>query len=170
LLIQADRRSVASTLTRTTGEEATVATTGTDLTHTAAAFVDAFNRADWDTWRRLVADDVVYAEAGTGRRVEGTDAFLELAKGWKTAFPDVTGTIHNAIVSGDTVAHELRWEGTHTGPLQMADATIEPTGRRFSIEASFWYRFDGDHARELHHYADLLMLLQHIGAMPGAAQ
>jgi steroid delta-isomerase-like uncharacterized protein len=170
LLMYVDRRSVAATPTRTTGEEPIMATTGTDLTHAAAAFVDAFNRADWDTWGRLIADDVVYTEAGTGRRVEGADAFLELAKGWKAAFADVTGTVHNAIVSGDTVAQELRWDGTHTGPLQMGDATIEPTGRRFSIEASFWYRFDGDHPRELHHYADLLMLLQQLGAMPGPAQ
>jgi steroid delta-isomerase-like uncharacterized protein len=146
-----------------------MATTGTDLTHAAAAFIDAFNRADWDTWRRLVADDVVYTETGTGRRVEGIDAYIELAKGWKTAFPDVTGTIHNAIVSGDTVAQEIRWDATHTGPMQTPDGTIEPTGKRISIDASVWYRFDGGRTRELHHYLDVLMLLQQIGATPAAA-
>jgi predicted ester cyclase len=109
-------------------------------------------------------------DTGTGRRVEGTDAYIELAKGWKAAFPDATGTIDDAVVSGDMVAQEIRWEATHTGPMQTPDGIIEPTDKRISIAASLGCRFDGDHARELHHYLDVLMLLQQIGAMPAPGQ
>jgi hypothetical protein len=40
-------------------------------------------------------------------------------------------------------------------------------GARISVEASLWARFEGDKAREVHHYLDVLTLLQQIGAMPG---
>jgi steroid delta-isomerase-like uncharacterized protein len=141
-------------------------TTGTDPTQTAAAFIDAFNRADWDAFRGFTTPDVVYTETGTGRRVEGADAYIQLCQGWKAAFPDVTGDILSAIASNDTVAMEIVWQGTHTGPLQTPHGTIEATGNRIRIEASNWIRFAGGRAEEIHHYLDVLMLLQQIGAMP----
>jgi steroid delta-isomerase-like uncharacterized protein len=142
-------------------------TAGTDLTQAAAAFIDAFNRADWQAFRGTVASDVVYSETGTGRRVEGADAYVELCRGWKTALPDVTGTISNAIASGDLVAQEVVWAGTHTGPLQTADGVIEATGSPISVDGTIWLRYAGDHAREIHHHLDVLALMQQIGAMPG---
>jgi steroid delta-isomerase-like uncharacterized protein len=147
-----------------------MATDGTDLTQAAAAFIDAFNRADWEAFRGFTAPDTVYTETGTGRRVEGADAYVELCQGWKAAFPDVAGTIRTAIASGDVVAQEIVWEGTHTGPLQTPDGVIEATGNRISIQASNWIRFAGDRAQETHHYLDVLALLQQIGAMPGTGQ
>ena len=41
----------------------------------AADFIDAFNQADWERFRSQLADDAVYEEAGTGRRVEGADPY-----------------------------------------------------------------------------------------------
>ena len=41
----------------------------TDLGRATADLIDAFNVADWDRMRGHLADDVAYAETGTG---EGT--------------------------------------------------------------------------------------------------
>jgi steroid delta-isomerase-like uncharacterized protein len=139
-----------------------------DLTQLAADLIDAFNKADWERFRGTLAPDAVYAETGTGRRVEGADAYVQLCQGWKVALPDVRGTIRGAVASGDTVAQELLWEGAHTGPMQTPGGTLEPSGARISVEASLWARFDGDKAREVHHYLDVLTLLQQIGAIPAA--
>jgi steroid delta-isomerase-like uncharacterized protein len=139
-----------------------MATTGTNLTQAAAAWIDAFNRGDWDALRGFAAPGVVYTETGTGRRVEGVDAYLELCQGWKAAFPDVTGTIANAIAGGDTVAQEIRWEGTHTGALQTPEGFLEGTGNRISTDASAWIRYAGDRVQEVHHYIDVLGLLQQV--------
>jgi predicted ester cyclase len=81
--------------------------------------------------------------------------------------PGVRGTIRGAVAGEDTVAQELLWEGTHTGPMQTPQGILEPSGARISVEASLWARFEGDKAREVHHYLDVLTLLQQIGAMPG---
>lgn len=139
-----------------------MATTGTGLTQAAAVLIDAFNRADWDAFRASVTPEVAYTETGTGRHVEGAEPYIELCQGWKAAFPDVIGTIQSAITSDDVVAQEIVWEGTHTGALQTAEGIIEATGNRIHVPAVVWYRYDGDRARELHHYLDVLGLLQQV--------
>jgi steroid delta-isomerase-like uncharacterized protein len=139
-----------------------VATTGTDLTQAAVAWVDTFNRADWDAFRDFTTPDVVYTETGTGRRVEGADALVEACQGWKAAFPDVAGTIRSAIGRGDTVALEITWEGTHDGALPTPGGVLEATGNRVRTEAAELIRFAGGRAQEVHHYIDLLSLLQQV--------
>ena len=59
-----------------------MAQTATDMTQAAADLITAFNVADWEKLRPLVAPDVVYAETGTGSRIEGADAYLDLLKDW----------------------------------------------------------------------------------------
>jgi hypothetical protein len=61
--------------------------THTDIARVADELLDAYNQSDWERLRRLVASDVVYIETGTGRRIEGVDAYLELCERWKRAFP-----------------------------------------------------------------------------------
>jgi steroid delta-isomerase-like uncharacterized protein len=139
---------------------------GVDLTQASADLIDAFNEADWERFRGVLSPDAVYTETGTGRRVEGADAYVALCQGWKVALPDVRGTIRGAIAAEDLVAQEILWEGTHTGPMETPGGTLPPSGAQISVEASLWVRFHGDKAREVHHYLDVLTLLQQIGAIP----
>jgi predicted ester cyclase len=79
------------------------------------------------------------------------------------AFADVRGTIRGAVSADDTVAQEILWEGTHTGPMQTPGRTLEPSGVQIRVEASVWARFDGGKAREVHHYLDVLTLVHQLG-------
>jgi predicted ester cyclase len=142
-----------------------MAQTRTDLARTTEELMDAFNHSDWDKMRAMVAPDLVYTETGTGRRLEGVDAYMEACETWKRAFPDVSGVTRELVTSGDIVAQEIHWEGTHTGPFQTSNGTIEATNRRTATDASHWIRFNGDVAREIHHYIDVFSLLAQIGAL-----
>jgi steroid delta-isomerase-like uncharacterized protein len=133
----------------------------------ATDLIDAFNEGDWDRLEQHLARDVLYAESGTGRRVEGVAAYLQLCRGWKDAFPDVNGTVTNAVAGDDTAVLEIRWDGTHTGPLETPAGPIPASGNRITVDASFWTRHDGDSIQEIHHHLDVLALLQQIGALPG---
>jgi steroid delta-isomerase-like uncharacterized protein len=132
----------------------------------AADFIDAFNQADWERFRSQLADDAVYEEAGTGRRVEGADPYVELCKGWRRALPDCRGTIRSELADGPLVAQEIVWEGTHDGPLETPAGALPASGRRVDVGASVWYRFDGDRIAEVHHHLDVLALLEQVGALP----
>jgi steroid delta-isomerase-like uncharacterized protein len=133
----------------------------------ATDLIDAFNEADWDRLQENLAREVVYTETGTGRRVEGAGAYLELCRGWKEAFPDVAGTVTNAVAGDDIAALEIRWEGTHTGPLETPAGAVPASGNHIAVDATFWARYDGDSIQEIHHHLDVLALLQQIGAVPG---
>ena len=127
-------------------------------------FVTDFNDADWDRLRTLIAPDLSYAENGTRRRADSADAYLEIVKGTKAAFPDFTGTIEATATNDDTVAQRIVWEGTHTGPLETPVGPVPPSGNRVRVVSSAWSRFEGDTIREIHFHIDALSLREQMGA------
>jgi steroid delta-isomerase-like uncharacterized protein len=137
-----------------------------DAAAVADRLLQAFNDADWGTFRAVLADDAVYVEAGTGRRIEGADAYLALCQGWKEALPDVRGTVERVLADGGTVAQEVTWRGTHTGPLPTPDGIVPASGAGVSVAATLWTSVRGDTVAEVHHHLDVLMLLTQIGALP----
>ena len=95
-----------------------------ELVKIAHKQIDAFNNGDWEQMGGLLASDAQYHELGTERAIEGPEQIIEAFKGWKTAFPDATGTVTSSVASGDTAVLEVTWKGTQTGPLTTAAGTI----------------------------------------------
>lgn len=137
------------------------------LIHLAETVITAFNAADWAQLRAVVAPNLVYTETGTQRRVENLEDYLQLLQGWKQALPDARGTIHKAVSQGNTVVQEVIWEGTQTGPLLTPAGTLPPSGKAIRVPAAIWYTVEGGLVQEVHHYLDVLALLQQLGALPG---
>jgi len=116
--------------------------------------------------RGKFTSDSRYDELGTERKLEGPEKIVELFKGWKSAFPDVVGTVTSSVASGNKVALEVTWKGTHTGPLTMAEGTIPASGKRQETPAAIFYAFDGNKIKASRQYFDSLTLLKQIGAQP----
>ena len=136
-----------------------------DLIAIAREVVDAFSAGDLE---RSVAPQAggVYSELGTQRRLNGKDEILPALKGWRTAMPDVKGTVTSALASGNTVVLEITWEGTQTGPLETPDGTIPASGKRQVTPAVWVFDFEGDRIKESRQYFDMVTFLSQIGAMP----
>ncbi|MBM3139167.1 MAG: ester cyclase [Chloroflexi bacterium] len=100
-----------------------------DLVRVARQQVEAFNKGDFQQMQALMTSDSVYTEPATSRRLEGPAEIVEGIRGWRQAFPDVTGTITSAVASGDHVVLEITREGTHTGPVIGLGGAIPPTNR-----------------------------------------
>jgi steroid delta-isomerase-like uncharacterized protein len=139
-----------------------------DPTAVAREVVEAFNAADWDRFRAVLADGIVYEETGTGRRVVGAEDYVRLCQGWRQAFPDVAGAIGRVVAGGGTVAEEVAWAGSHRGPLETPGGTIPPTGNRVEVAATLWVTVAGGKATAIRHHLDVLALLQQVGALPGS--
>jgi len=132
--------------------------------------VDAFNKADWARTRNITTSDFVYVEFATGRRVEGFDAFVEVAKGWRSAFPDAKGIVTNALESGDTGVIEITWAGTQTGELLAPTGDkIPPTGKKMNVSAVQIVRTSGGKIAETKHYFDLMTMLTQLGVVPASS-
>lgn len=136
-----------------------------DLAQIAGEIIEAFNSDDWARFKAPFAANLVYEESGTGRRTEDADAYVQLTKQWKQAFPDAKGTIRNSLSSGNTVAQEVLWEGTQTGPLPTPTGTLPPSGRRVMVPATLWLTFQGEQVREIHHHIDVMGMMQQLGVM-----
>ena len=128
--------------------------------------VDAFSRGDWELLRGTLSSDSRYDELGTQRKIEGPEKIVELFKAWKAAFPDGAGTVTSVVSSANTVALEVTWTGTHTGPLTTAEGTIPASGKHQETPAGIFFTFEGDKIKESRHYFDSLTLLTQIGAQP----
>jgi steroid delta-isomerase-like uncharacterized protein len=137
-----------------------------DLIRLARESIDAFNAGDWQRYKATLTPDSVYNELGTQRRIQGPDQILQALQGWKQAMPDAKGTVTNALASGNTVALEITWEGTHTGPLVGPGGTIPASGKRQVTPAAFLMTFEGDKIKEGRQYFDMMTLLQQIDAAP----
>jgi steroid delta-isomerase-like uncharacterized protein len=131
--------------------------------------IDCYNAGDFDSLRSLLADDFYEEELATQRRLEGADARIEAAQGWKQAFPDERGTITGVYSSGNTVAIELTWEGTQSGPLATPDGQeLPPSNKRMTVKSVQVIEIEDGKMKALRHYFDLMTLLQQIGAMDQA--
>ena len=136
-----------------------------DLVKIAREAVDAFNASDWERTRALMTPDYLYNEVGTQRRIQGPEEAVAALQGWKQAMPDAKGKVTSAFARGNTVALEITWEGTQTGPLEGPTGTIPASGKRQVTPAVQILTFEGDRIKETHHYFDMVSLLKQIGAL-----
>lgn len=136
-----------------------------DSQSTIERFYNAFNANDMDTAAAQFADDVETIEpsAGTMTTVEQYRAYGE---GFKRAMPDARLNVHSIIVSGDRVAVQGSFTGTHTAPLVSPQGEIPPTGRSIDLPfADFFTLKDGKVVKHQLYY-DQIVLLSQLGLMP----
>ena len=140
-----------------------------NLTDVARQLVDAFNAGDVKRFKTHLTANVVYDEVGSQRKFRGPDAYIQCWEQWRRAFPDVKGTITSTVLSGNTVVQEITWKGTLTGPIDLPGGTFPPSGKQQTTRATMVLTFEGEKVKEVHHYFDMMSLLQQIGAMPQRA-
>lgn len=130
-----------------------------------------FNRGNWEQLAELFAPEMTYTETGTGRSVVGAEPYIQLLQGWRQVFPDCTGTIHATVAEDATVVHQVTWEGAQAAALPTPSGEVPSQGRRINVAATMWYTISGNRVVAMHHYLDMLTLLQQIGAFePAPAQ
>jgi steroid delta-isomerase-like uncharacterized protein len=129
----------------------------------AKAPFQAYNSKNWDKVKASITADVHFDEVATSRKTKGAEETIALWKGWAEAFPDSKATFHGAHVSGNTVALEVTWKGTHKGPLQMPKGVVPATGKTIEIRACAIVEVAGEKVKEQRHYFDMATLLQQLG-------
>ena len=78
------------------------------------------------------------------------------------SFADLTHDIHETIAADDRVVARMTLRGTHTGTFEGVAAS----GRTIAVGQISIVRVAGDQITEIREEADLLLLMQQIGALP----
>jgi steroid delta-isomerase-like uncharacterized protein len=123
---------------------------------------DRISAGDVDGFGQLVAADFVEHQGGPGLppTKEGT---LEFFRMLLRAFPDMRMEVEDLIASADKTVARVQVVATHEGEFMGVPAT----GSRVEMELIDIMRFDGaGRIREHWGVADMLTLLQQIGAVP----
>ena len=124
-------------------------------------WVSTFNQSKWDDGERLLAANGVTEEIGTGR-TSGPKEGIEVAKGWRAAYPDAHGEIQNRVVSGNQAVGEILWTGTNQGSLNG----MPPTNKRVQVRAVAVVTEEGGKIARIRHYIDVAGMLTQLGVMP----
>ncbi len=106
----------------------------TDAKPIVAAYWQAYNAAEWDALRGLVAEDYVHHSGDA--ESHDVDFFVAGAMGLRAAFPDVRVEVRDMVAEDERVA--VRWvaRATHTGSLFGEIAT----GRPIAIDGATIHR------------------------------
>ena len=135
----------------------------TDIKLLVRRFVEeAQSRGNLDILEEALASDFVNHSAppGVPPTREGT---RQLFAAMRSAFPDLTATIHDQIAEGDKVVTRKTLTGIHRGPF----FGIPPTGRRVSFGVIDIVRVVDGRIVEHWNEVDQLGLLRQLGAIPG---
>jgi steroid delta-isomerase-like uncharacterized protein len=132
----------------------------TDTVSLNRAWIDAFNRRDWETESALRTPDFCAHLSGASEPL-GFDAWSGFLQGFAAAFPDSAIVIESSVSQGDTVAVRWTLTGTHQGEFQG----IPATGRAIRLHGIEYNRFAGDRCAEHWSMYDNLALLRQLGVM-----
>jgi steroid delta-isomerase-like uncharacterized protein len=87
---------------------------------------EVFNQGDYDVVDNLVAEDFV---AHVGAAQYGREAFSEMIRSYRNAFPDYHCVISDQIAESDQVATRWTFKGTQDGQLM----DLPPSGKRVTV-------------------------------------
>jgi len=141
-----------------------------DLTQVAKEIITGYSTSNWTALKNLVTPDLIYDEAGSQRQIKGPESFVRTLQEWKKTMTDSKGEVTKAFGTGNLVALEITWTGTHNGPFIGPAGTVPASGKRQTTPAAMIVKFQGDKVKEIHHYFDMVTFLQQIGAMPATAR
>ena len=141
----------------------------TDVQERAARFIRAFNDHD-ENAMRVLNDPSHTLTAPGGVRLRGTET-TSYPTQWIKACPDAKLTVENEISCGEWVVQEVKFEGTHQGPLESPMGSIQATGKTLAVQSALITRYQHDLAIETKIYFDAAEVLNQLGllATPVAA-
>lgn len=125
----------------------------------AAGFVNMVNRRNADALDELLISDYIDHNPLIGNGREANRAFWA---DFFTAFPDITVTAEDVIVSGDRLVGRFSYCGTHRGPF----VGVPATGREVRMRTIDIWRVEGGRLAEHWDEINLYELLQQVGVVP----
>lgn len=127
--------------------------------HLAETFLEMVNQHDPDLVDRFVGEEYANHNAFVA---DGREVNRQFWTQFFAAFPDVSGTMEDLVISGDRVVGRFVYRGTHTGELMGIPASGNPIEMR-SIDI---WRVQDDMFVEHWDELNLMQLFQQMGALP----
>jgi steroid delta-isomerase-like uncharacterized protein len=121
-------------------------------------YAEAINDRDLDAVDRYLTEGFVHNgdERGRAGQRDAVRMFLD-------GFSDLTNTIELMVAENELVAAHQSWHGTHDGSF----LGVAPTGKAVEFTSTAVLRFENGLIAEAWDEADILAVMQQIGAFGG---
>jgi steroid delta-isomerase-like uncharacterized protein len=127
---------------------------------------EVFNQGNLAVVDETIASTYTHHDPANPWVPPGPEGQKELARTYRTAFPDLHFTIEDQIAAGDRVVTRWTGRGTHRGAL----LGIAPTGKQFTVLGITITRMAAGKIVEAWVNYDSLGLLQQLGVIPVLGQ
>ena len=122
-------------------------------------YEEVWGKGNLDVADELFADDYERHDFRSGDPTRGPGGQKEIARTFRSAFPDLSFEIDFILADGNFVAGRWTAAGTHLGPW----AGVEPTGKPMRFSAINVFRFSDGKVVELWNHRDDLGLMEQLG-------
>jgi steroid delta-isomerase-like uncharacterized protein len=128
--------------------------------------IAAWDQHDPEGFVALLADGFVWRDSTMPEPMRNTGEAQQYVQSWLTAFPDMHITRTNRVVGDDSVAAELEFTGTNSGPLVMGGQEIPATGRQIKAHGTYFARIESGRIVEFSTHPDVAEMMTQLGLMP----
>lgn len=127
-------------------------------------YEEVFNQGNFGVADELIGANVVehQQQPGVAPDAAGPELVKQIARFFRSAFPDLNIAVEDLIAEGDRVAARVTIMGTHQGELMG----IPPTGKRVEVSSIDIIRFEDGKAAEHWGETDIMSMMQQLGVVP----
>lgn len=126
----------------------------------------AWNTHDPAAWAAMFADKFIWNDWTTPQPIRDIQGARQYFGGWMTAFPDMKTTVVSRVVGDNSVATEIEFSGTNSGPMMMGGKSMPPTGKKVVGRGTYFVRFAGGKIVEFRSHPDVAGMMMQLGMMP----
>lgn len=124
-------------------------------------WIEGIDAKEWAVLAEVMAPDCKIHFPGSPAPLD-REQYEQTIKTFYAAFPDLLHTVEDVITASDTVVARFTDRGTHTAEFQG----VAPSGKAIRVTAMAIGRVADGKFAELWLEADMLGLMQQIGAIP----
>ena len=124
---------------------------------------EVWSKGDLPLVDEITTEDYVEHDPVFPEPIRGRDALKEAIATFREGAPDLTKSVDETYVDGDTVVVTYTATGTHEGEIMG----IAPTGRSIEVDGVFVYRVEDGRLAEGTDQWDALGLLDQLGSLSG---
>jgi len=121
-----------------------------------------------DEFAALFADRFVWQDDAVPEEITSAAGVRDYMSQWFTAFPDMHSVETNRVIGDDSVAVEIEFTGTNSGPLRMGGRDIPATGRSVTGHGTYFVRAENGKIVEFHTHPDTTGMMMQLGLMPAS--
>ena len=128
----------------------------------------AYETREFEQVSDWIADDAEIVNVATGDRFVGKHGFLQHARAWAAALPDLRLDLGQVSAAGDTAVVEYSLKGTHTGAMVSPGGFVPPTWSQVEIRLCDSLTFRDGKVVRIASYFDSGTMLRQMGLLPNS--